>query len=354
MEKAITLVLYASYAFLLAFLLNRYLIQASQSLNMSKRTTGSERWASQTKPVLGGISFFCIQLLGVVNAAFFLGVNIFSLPEIIGLMLVSAIAFGIGLADDVMDLSPLVKFLGQILCALLLIRFGIYIRIFGTPALNYLLTILWVVGIMNSINMLDNMDAIVAGVATLIFLFLGVVFGGTMTGGRFFYLVALVSMVAALGGFLLFNWHPSKMYMGDNGSLLLGVMLAVFSIKFLWCAPAAVRAGAGWEAPLLLVWMVFVVPITDTATVTVNRLLKGKSPFVGGRDHTTHHLAYLGLGARQVALVLYGVEAVSLLLAGLLISRLPAIGRGQLALFALYPAAVGATLYTLTRVVKPK
>jgi len=114
-------------------------------------------------------------------------------------------------------------------------------------------------------------------------------------------------------GFLFFNWHPSKMYMGDTGSQFLGVFLAAIGIKYLWNAepPTGDFISA---RNLLLPMIVFIMPIIDTTTVVINRISKGQSPFVGGKDHTTHALAYLGLSDRQVAMLFWLITLFSLVI----------------------------------------
>jgi UDP-GlcNAc:undecaprenyl-phosphate GlcNAc-1-phosphate transferase len=112
-----------------------------------------------------------------------------------------------------------------------------------------------------------------------------------------------VGVLGALVGFLRFNWNPSKIYMGDTGSQFLGVFLAATSIIFLWQFNAG-NQGILQVKPFVLPALFFIVPIIDTTTVTIRRLLKGGSPFVGGKDHITHHLAYLGLKEKQIVFIL--------------------------------------------------
>ena len=106
--------------------------------------------------------------------------------------------------------------------------------------------------------------------------------------------------------------------------------------------------------PLLIIWLLFTVPITDTTTVSINRLLKGKSPFVGGKDHTTHYLSYLGLSDRGVALVMIAITIISHLLAGLLMFHIKSPTKQELILFAIWPTLVFITLFSITKIVKPK
>jgi UDP-GlcNAc:undecaprenyl-phosphate GlcNAc-1-phosphate transferase len=206
---------------------------------------------------------------------------------------------------------------------------------------------------MNSVNMLDNMDAITSSVSTMIFGFMVFVVIGQSHSEIWFYLVVLVSAISSVGSFLIFNWHPSKMYMGDNGSMFLGALLSIAGILFIWNMPAHAMIHPGFT-PLLLIWLLFTVPITDTTTVSINRLLKGNSPFVGGKDHTTHFLSYLGFCDRSVALIMIGISAISLGLASWLVFVIKNPTRHDLLLFAIWPALVFIVLYSITKIVKPK
>ena len=268
------------------------------------------RWATTAKPSVGGFSFYIIFLLSFTAFSFISDVsgNFFN-QKLIGIVLASSLGFLIGLADDAYNTNPLLKFLGQMVCAVILIVSGLIINLTDYYALNALFTIFWVVGIMNSINMLDNMDGVTATISAIILLtclVLLVIEGKLLS----VYSVMCVGVIGALGGFLVFNVHPSKIYMGDTGSQFLGVLLAGLGILMLWNfrdVPGPVLQFKQFLFPTL----VFCIPIIDTATVFYRRVMRRQSPFVGGRDHTTHHLAYLGLSDRQVLIVLSVVALIS-------------------------------------------
>ena len=118
-----------------------------------------------------------------------------------------------------------------------------------------------------------------------------------------FYTVVLLGSLSAIYAFLIYNWNPSKMYMGDNGSQFIGTLLAIFGILFLWNIPV-IQNNPSELKSFLIVALAFIVPLSDTTTVTINRLMRKQSPFVGGRDHTTHHISYLGFSDRNVAVIL--------------------------------------------------
>jgi len=123
-------------------------------------------------------------------------------------------------------------------------------------------------------------------------------------------LLISVGIFGSLIAFLYFNWNPSKMYMGDTGSQFLGIFLAIIGIKYFWNDLDSV-AGISVSKQILLVILGFILPIVDTTIVVINRLSKGKSPFIGGKDHTTHSLAHLGLSERQVAYTFIIISLIS-------------------------------------------
>lgn len=352
MENILILTLFFIYTFLLGFLIHKYLINRSRTYNLHKANISGERWEQQSKPIFGGITFFSLFIFALINYLIFFPSDFLISAKSLAIILVITISFLMGLADDLLNTSPLFKFGMQVGAALLLIYFGIYINIFSDNTLNYMLTIFWVVGIMNSINMLDNMDAITTSSGLIILIFLGVLVAGRSTNDIWFHLTLLTSIYASMGSFLIFNWNPSKMYMGDNGSQFLGAILAVFSIIFLWNQPITPSEHTGLFK-LASVVIAFTMPLTDTVTVSINRLLKGKSPFVGGKDHTTHHLSYAGLSDKMVAIVFIVGSLISVFLAFVLTTYYPDAGFSTLALFLSWPAVIFISLYSLTRIVKP-
>ncbi len=295
----------------LSYLLTRVLIRFSHRMDsLNKNEVRQVRWASHSKPLVGGITFFLVFLLSII-AYFTLG-N-FEVDNnngvILPLMLAGTLGFLVGLADDAYTTKPMLKFLGQIVCGVLFCVFGAEIQLFDNVWMNYALTVFWVVGIMNSVNMLDNMDAITGGAALgiLITSVLTMLALGTLEGiGAF----VAVSMIGGLLGFLILNWNPSKVYMGDTGSMFIGVFLAYFGAQLFWNSTSP-SGELIFSRQLVLPVLVFLMPIMDTTFVSIARLSRGQSPFVGGRDHITHHLSYLGLSDRMVAVVTFSVTILS-------------------------------------------
>jgi len=309
------------FAIIINHLLLKFLKNIGQrhnpSYNNANNAVNSKnlvRWASQTKPAIGGFGFFIAFLLSVC-AYFVLPVQYAVAHKSLFALLGSVtLGFLIGLIDDSYNTPPYFKFLGQLLCAAIMITMGIYINISDYIALNAAFTTLWVVGIMNAINLLDNMDGITASVSMSIvgmLLMSSYSIFSTVT----LYNMVLIGVLGALGGFLVFNWHPSKMYMGDSGSQFLGVVLAFMSIKFMWNMPGTVGIQQ-----FIIPAIAFLLPVIDTTTVFIRRIARGQSPFEGGRDHTTHHLVYCGLRDNEVAWAFIGISVLNILVLASLLS----------------------------------
>lgn len=296
-------------------MINGLFLKFSRTLGI-RQTEGQNivRWASTAKPSVGGFSFYILFLISASAYAIFRfsGQNEFNLP-LVGLILSCSLGFLLGLADDAYNTVPSLKFAGQLLCAVVLVSSGIVIELTDSFALNAVFTVGWVVGIMNSINMLDNMDGIAATVSAMIML--GCL--SVQEVDRHFFSVQtfmMIGVVGAIVGFMVYNRNPAKLYMGDTGSQFLGVLLAGMSITLLWNHRNPSVGGLQFKQ-FLVPALAFVMPVMDTMTVFIHRLRRGQSPFVGGKDHTTHHLAYLGLTDRQVWYVLGGLALFCNLLA---------------------------------------
>lgn len=296
-----------------SLLINRLFLNFVKTLGIRNQSETMIRWSSQAKPAVGGFSFYIIYLLAIVSFSIFFDSNkVFLNKEFIGILLATMLGFLLGLTDDAYNTKPILKLAAQITCGVILMITGTTINVSSSATFNSVATVFWVVGIMNSLNMLDNMDGITSTVSVSILLSaLSVMI--IHQDYESVYFMAMTGVMAAILGFLYYNWNPSKMYMGDTGSQFLGVFLAAMGIKFLWNAEAP--SGDFISARnLLLPVIVFIMPIIDTTTVVINRMMKRKSPFVGGKDHTTHALAYLGFSDRQVALVFWAITFISLIL----------------------------------------
>ncbi len=321
-------------------LLNKILLKFSKNFGIdSRQAQNLVRWSSARKPTTGGISFYITFLFGtilllIIHPEMAIGKN-----RYLGLFISATLAFLVGFADDAYGTHPLLKFLGQILCGVILLAFGICIQFFSLWApflfpLDYALTILWVVGIMNSLNMLDNMDAVTTTIAlTIVTVSMGMLIATEGLNNLFYILIAISGSFA---GFLFMNWRPARIYMGDTGSMFIGLVLAYVGIIFFWnleASPDNISHTRKGLIPLL----VFLVPIMDTTFVTFARLSKGGSPFVGGKDHLTHQLVRVGVPESLVPLMLGAVSILSGLVAFTAWKLIPDWDAMYSLLFAIYP-----------------
>ena len=297
-----------------SLMINSLFLRFFKTLGIRNNLDGTIiRWGAMSKPSIGGITFYIMFLLSLASYSILFepAQDAYQLG-FVGLLLSSGTGFLIGLADDAYNTKPWLKFGVQLLSGVILISTGISIHIFSSDLLNYIVTLFWVVGIMNSINMLDNMDGITSIVSIGIILntIYIIIHNDDIVN---MHLLVLIGVLASLIAFLRFNWHPSKMYMGDTGSQFLGVFLATMGIIYFWNDPYSSEAPATGKL-LAGTIMTFILPILDTTVVVVNRLSAGRSPFIGGKDHTTHSLAILGLSDTQVSFVFVGLALLSLLM----------------------------------------
>lgn len=300
---------------LIALCINWFLLKRYAEWGVKNHAEeGQDRWVAVTKPAVGGIGFFVMFLFAMAFTTFqFAFIEILNLP-IIGFALASTVGFFTGLIDDKFGMPPWFKFAGQFLCGIILFFSGIFIEMNQIPACNFFITLFWVVGIMNSVNMLDNMDGITATTAYfVIFSCIVACFtANSFTAPTDLLVIIAIIVLGGISGFLKFNWSPAKMYMGDSGSQFLGAFLAALSMVFLWNFKDQAYADnfIQWRQ-FALPLIAFVVPIIDTTTVFIRRIARGQSPFVGGRDHTTHQLAIAGLSDGKVGLVFMAINIFS-------------------------------------------
>lgn len=288
-----------------SFSLNQILFRLSIKIGSSRQNENVVRWASTSKPLIGGISFYITFLLSAL--VYFITQRPTDALIDGSMVMLGTVTLGflVGLHDDAYNTRPLLKFSGQVGCSLILIASGMHIQLFHFWPVDYLLTIFWVVGIMNSINLLDNMDGVTGTVSLTIVLAVILrmaVFPGGMEANPLLFV--LIASVGALVGFLILNWHPSKIYMGDTGSQFLGALLAFVGVRSLWNFGVGEPGEPEWVVRAIVPVMVFIVPIMDTTFVTVARILRGQSPFVGGKDHLTHNMTYIGIAEKHVPIVL--------------------------------------------------
>ena len=298
-ENILMSFLFITLACLITLIINGLLLKFSQTLGIRNYNDVVIRWSNTSKPSLGGISMYvsfliCVFLYLLLNVQ----QNIFNDRHLIGLFIASGLAFLMGLADDAYNTKPLLKFSIQIICGLIIAMSGSVINLSSHYWLNALLTVFWVVVLMNSLNMLDNMDGITTSV--VIFILLSCLGANLFFNldSHSYYNYILLGLIGSLIGFLFYNAPSAKIFMGDSGSQFLGLIAAFFSIKFLWDFDMSHHVPL-WNK-FYIILICFTAPAIDSLSVVINRLKKGKSPMIGGKDHTTHHLVYAGFTEKQV------------------------------------------------------
>lgn len=253
---------------------------------------GARKIHSVPIPRIGGVAMY-----GAVLAALLILRNRYNFNEAVGILISATWMSMVGAIDDRRALRPVAKLAGQITGAIFLIWAGVQVNLFDVPLhwLNWLLTIGWVVAITNAMNLLDNMDGLSGGIAAVAAVFFTLL---AMQSGQYLVAVLSAAVAGAALGFWLYNFNPASVFMGDSGSLFLGVMLAAVGIKLRFPANSPVIT---WMVPVLVLG----VPIFDTVFVTLSRLRRGVHPFTAGTDHTSHRLVRLGFSRREAVMALY-------------------------------------------------
>jgi len=242
-------------------------------------------------PLLGGVAIY-----GAFIVALLIFGNRFRLNELLGILVGASLMSFLGLWDDQRGLSPLVKLFGQFLAASILVLTGVRIGTFPWEWLNIAVTLGWVVVITNAMNLLDNMDGLSGGVgaaAAIYFLLLAAMNGQYLVGAL------SAALVGACLGFLVYNFNPASIFMGDAGSLFLGFVLAAVGIKLRF--PEGVEIVT-WMVPVLILGL----PLFDTTLVIISRLRRNLNPLTTpGKDHISHRLVAQGYTRREAVLICY-------------------------------------------------
>lgn len=256
-------------------------------------------------PRMGGLAIFLGFLLSVL---LFIPVN----RQLQGILLGCVLIVATGAVDDVVSLKAWVKLLLQIAAACIAVFHGVRIEVLGNPnilsANDYLtlgswavpITILWIVGITNSVNLIDGLDGLAVGVSTISSLTMLVI--ALLVAEDSSVAVVLAALVGACIGFMPYNLNPAKIFMGDTGSLLLGYVLSTLSILGLFKFYAVVS----FAVPVLAI----AVPLFDTIFAFFRRLVKGQNPMHPDRGHFHHRLIDMGLSQKQAVAVLYTISAI--------------------------------------------
>ena len=255
-------------------------------------------------PYLGGGAI----IIGVVTVSYvalisneFIWSNFWLATSVLG----PAVAMGlVGLWDDLKNLNPLPRFIGQSIAGLVIAFILILNDNIGNPtgftAIDAVATILWIVGICNSINFFDNLDGGAAGTVAITAISLTYL---AITGNQYFIAALSIVIAGSTLGFLIWNRAPARIYMGDAGALFLGLLLATLTIRF---KPSTDNSVSSFATPVLLL----AIPILDTTVAVFSRLRRKVSPFQGGKDHLSHRLVRYGLSRKVAAITLWLLSAL--------------------------------------------
>lgn len=257
----------------------------------------ADRWHRKPTALFGGVGIFA----GFVCA--YLWHRPADLQGNVLLVLCASGMFAVGFLDDLVQLKPYAKLIGQTICSAVLTTFGLRLHWLPAPVLDQALTIFWLVGITNALNLLDNLDGAAAGVAAIAAAYL--VYFCDAAGQHSAAMLA-ATFCGAVSGFLVLNINPATIFMGDCGSLFIGFFLG--GVALVGNQPGLRR---NMLAILTIPVLVLLLPIIDTALVTVSRKLHGRAVSKGGRDHASHRLVALGLSERGAALTLWLLSAAS-------------------------------------------
>ena len=332
---------------LISFICNRLLLTFSQTLGIRNKNDVVVRWSNQSKPSLGGVSFYIVFIFTIFAFSIvFYDDNIFHNRVFVGCFASGSLAFIMGLADDAYNTKPILKLLAQIACGVTFVFSDNSINLFHSFWPDAILTVIWVVTLMNSLNMLDNMDGITG--TTVLFVLLSCLSAYFLCFPDFisFWSISLLALIGGLLGFLYFNVHPSKLFMGDAGSQFIGLIVAFYTIHFHWNLGAKYETSS-WSG-MILALVALTPAAADTLTVVINRLKKGKSPMVGGKDHTTHHLVYSGYSDKQVWILFSVIGTLSFILSVLIIQLIKSGNVEFIPLFVLFFLIVFVWLYRKT------
>ncbi len=279
----------------------------------------ADRWHKKPTALSGGIAIYLGIAIPLFVISDFHAVSLphpsasdtFLIPSFTPVLWIGiTVMFLLGLVDDRIRLKPQTKLLGQILAASMVAFLGFRLHWLVSMTLDTLLTIFWIVGITNAFNLLDNMDGLCAGIAAVSAIFLTLIYAGICPE----LAMASAIIAGACAAFLVYNFNPASIFMGDCGSLMIGFAISMLCLGFSEKFPGNMMASIA--VPVMIV----MVPISDTTMVTLIRLLSGRKASTGGKDHTSHRLVLLGFSEKNAVLFLYGIGLISGT-AALLVSR---------------------------------
>jgi len=309
-SKSHFIVLFFSMALLLSLLLTPLWKRIAEKLGIVDKPN-ERKMHTVPVPVCGGVAIFASFFAALASAVFFYSSTgqVFTSRD---LTITLALAIGgtltliVGLIDDIRNMPPRVKLMCQILIILFIIPFGVSITFLSNPAggifylprwLSILVTLFWIAGIMNAVNLLDGLDGLLAGVSAIsatVFLVVA------LMKGQFFIALVMAILAGATLGFLRYNFNPAQLFMGDTGSLFLGIVFAILSVV------GALKSTT--TVALFVPVCIMGLPILDTLWAIIRRAKNRQPIFKADKGHIHHRLLSLGLHQRYVVLIIYGIN----------------------------------------------
>jgi len=253
-----------------------------------------DRWNKNSTALFGGIAIFLSFIIPYVIFTKFTFQNL-------GIILAGCLIFGLGLFDDIAHIKPYTKLIGQIVIAALLVNFGIKMNAIPYPLISIPLTILWMIVIINSFNLLDNMDGLSGGIGAIVGIIL---FVFSFLNGNFEIGLPALILAGSLLGFLRYNFNPAQIFMGDSGSMFVGFMLGAITLQGSW------KESAHLIMVLLIPMLILIVPIFDTVFVALMRSVNSRNVLQGGKDHISHRMVVLGLSEKKTVISLYFIGII--------------------------------------------
>ncbi len=273
------------------------------------------RWHKKETALMGGAAIFISTMTVWILAVNFIDWPIFGLPYLPMVLCASGI-FAMGLADDIFNMDPQHKLAAQIVITSILMLFGFKLDWTFSKTANLFLSIIWIVGITNAFNLLDNMDGLSAGIAFIAGIFLFLTHYLNPGVGPFIGPALLMSAIylGAILGFLVYNFNPASIFMGDAGSLFIGFVMACMTVTVSMDKPVGLGVGHLLSVIAIPILIVFI-PILDTGFVSIMRKFFRRPISQGGRDHLSHRMVAIGFSEKKAVLVLYAFSVASGLIA---------------------------------------
>jgi UDP-N-acetylmuramyl pentapeptide phosphotransferase/UDP-N-acetylglucosamine-1-phosphate transferase len=340
-------------AFLITFFSIPVIIEVAKDKKLFDEP-GGRKVHKAVIPTLGGLGIFAGFILATL-----IGVPPAETSVLQYFMAAIMIIFFMGIKDDILILTATKKFVGQLIAAGIIIKFGgIQItNMYGFMGMHeiphtasFLLTLFTIVVITNSFNLIDGVDGLAGSLGLLTSVIFGIYFYIT---GQVLYTVMALSLAGSLVAFLIYNFNPAKIFMGDTGSLLIGLLNSIFVIKFISIASDPASAFPLESAPAIG-FAILLVPLFDTLRVVSHRILSRRSPFVPDRNHIHHFLLDLGLSHQMIALTCVSANIVFIFLAYFLRFSGPTLVMLILATVATFIVSIVYYNRPKTKIILPK